>query len=405
MLYVLTRSGHADEPRIREIHTPEEVVYPEHADGLWTARVKTGSASAALQGRRYGFALVEEVVDPSELPQPPSDDPPPATPLSPAAWKRAGLVIHDGEPGTHASGPLTDWRRWQKVRRGPTRPVPYDGLFPRLRARVGLDLLRTAAEVARAGAWLSSQGEEVAVVLTLHGWGDRERAAVQRALDAASALGPRSRVVAIQNDEAVHDAFGAWAPRGRSEHYVPRCARNDGFAAACNVGALHAGKPRWLLFTQADATWTADAVRDAIGLSLALEAEPTGFGAPAVVGPSGGYVDDPYDGGLREHGRNEGVRCVERGPATVDWIAGYWLLVDAAAFRRVKGWCERYFLYYEDPDLSLRLALAGCRPFVWPDLAVEHERSGTVRSRLTEADVSEMQAESRRTFGIRWGGR
>jgi hypothetical protein len=406
MLYVLTREGPADDPRIREIHTPEEVVHPEHADGRWTARVKTGSASNALCSRRYGFALVETVIEPHECaaPAPRLEPAVRGRPATVATLRAAGLVVHDGEPSP--VGPQGDWIGWQKRRaRAPARPVEHDGILPRLRGRVSADLLQRAGDVARAGAWLNPDGEDVAIVLTLHGWADREREAVVRALDAAIAIGPKCRVVAIQNDFDAKAAFLAWVPRSGFGRYAPRVVRNDGFAAANNEGAKHAGRSaEWLLFTQADCVWSADAVRDAIGLARSLKADPVGFGAPAVVGPSGGYVDDAYDGGIREFGRNV-ARDRGGAPTPVDWIAGYWLLCDRAAFNRAKGWCERFFLYYEDPDLSLRLALQGCRPFAWPALAVEHERGGTIRSRLSGQIVSEMQAESRETFGRRWGGR
>jgi hypothetical protein len=397
MEYVLTREGSADEPRIREIHTPDEVVHPTWTDGIWTAIVKTGSASTALQSRRYGFALVEERHEARDFALP--EHPP---------WRRgveafiaAGLVIHDAEPPP--AGPVADWERWRARRRQPPRPIQAGDLWRRLRAKVDPHLLQRASEVARSGVWNDPDGESVGIVKVFHGWGPREEAAVARALDAAAALGPESWVVVVQNDERAHEATRSWQPRANWKRLSVVLTPNNGFAAACNAGAKAASGVRWLVFTQPDAVWDQDAVRDAVGLSLSLKAAPTGFGAPAVIGPSGGYVDDPYDGGIREFGRN--VRVEDGTPAPVDWLAGYWLLVDAATFRKAGGWCERFFLYYEDPDLSLRLALAGSRPFAWPGLAVEHERGGTIRARIPDAIVSRIQGESRATFGARWGGR
>jgi hypothetical protein len=402
MEYVLTREGAADDPRLARIHTPDEVVLPSWAEGVWTARCRSGAASVALQSRRYGFALIEEIVEERDTaivyrPPPPYDPS--------AVLAKHGFRVHAGEPGAPPpEGPEKDWRAWQRRRRVRPGVIDAGDLAHRLRAKVDPALLQRAGEVARLGAWSEPSGEEVAIVKVMHGWGEREERAVIAALDSAAALGPGSRVIVVQNDPTAHAVTRAWEPRANAARLSVVTTRNDGFAAACNAGAKVARKARWLLFTQPDARWGPEAVRDAIGVARAFTLPPVGFGAPAIVGPSGGYVDDYYSGGVREFGRNV-ARHVGLPPTPVDWIAGYWLLVDGATFRKAGGWCEGFFLYFEDPDLSLRCALAGARPIAWPGLAVEHERGGTIRARVSDAVVSEMQGESRATFGARWGGR
>lgn len=42
-----------------------------------------------------------------------------------------------------------------------------------------------------------------------------------------------------------------------------------------------------------------------------------------------------------------------------DWVAGMFLLMRTAVYRRIGGFDERYFLYYEDVDLCARIRLAG----------------------------------------------
>jgi N-acetylglucosaminyl-diphospho-decaprenol L-rhamnosyltransferase len=44
-----------------------------------------------------------------------------------------------------------------------------------------------------------------------------------------------------------------------------------------------------------------------------------------------------------------------------DWLAGMFIVFRRDAFEAVNGFDERYFLYYEDVDISARLALAGWR--------------------------------------------
>ena len=42
-----------------------------------------------------------------------------------------------------------------------------------------------------------------------------------------------------------------------------------------------------------------------------------------------------------------------------DWIAGMFMLFRTSAYRRVRGFDERFFLYYEDVDICCRLRLDG----------------------------------------------
>jgi len=46
-------------------------------------------------------------------------------------------------------------------------------------------------------------------------------------------------------------------------------------------------------------------------------------------------------------------------PNEPDWLAGMFLVFPREVFAQVRGFDERYFLYYEDVDICLRLRLAG----------------------------------------------
>jgi GT2 family glycosyltransferase len=61
------------------------------------------------------------------------------------------------------------------------------------------------------------------------------------------------------------------------------------------------------------------------------------------------------------------------GPLDVDWVAGMFVLFRSDAFRAVGGFDERYFLYYEDIDLCLRLRAAGHRVLYDPRSEVIHD--------------------------------
>jgi N-acetylglucosaminyl-diphospho-decaprenol L-rhamnosyltransferase len=79
------------------------------------------------------------------------------------------------------------------------------------------------------------------------------------------------------------------------------------------------------------------------------------LGRKLFIKPSG--LDYPYN----------------RGPTRVDWIAGMFLLFRSDIYDKVKGFDERYFLYYEDVDLCRRLCQAGFEVVYAPDIEVIHD--------------------------------
>ena len=68
-----------------------------------------------------------------------------------------------------------------------------------------------------------------------------------------------------------------------------------------------------------------------------------------------------------------------------DWVAGMFMLFPAPVFRAMGGFDKRFFLYYEDVDLCARLALAGYKRLVCPDVAVVHDARRSSHRRLRYA--------------------
>lgn len=177
--------------------------------------------------------------------------------------------------------------------------------------------------------------------------------------------------------------------------------RGSGFATACNAGARALDQAHVVLFTQADVTWNARALTEALYcMGGFLRADLL----PPVVGVSGGML----------HGWPEALRSspvvVERGRnvsaggdlQSVDFVAGYWMVVPTGALRAIGGWEERFFLYFEDIDISLRLAQMGCRPVIMPGLDVDHGRSKTITRLYGPGRREDFRAASRILFDTLW---
>ena len=64
---------------------------------------------------------------------------------------------------------------------------------------------------------------------------------------------------------------------------------------------------------------------------------------------------------------------LQSGELSVDWLAGIFLFFPSPVFAAAKGFDERYFLYYEDVDLCVRLKLAGFRLVLNPAVFIVHQ--------------------------------
>lgn len=96
-----------------------------------------------------------------------------------------------------------------------------------------------------------------------------------------------------------------------------------------------------------------------------LHDEQVAASAPVIITP-GGEVEDsarkfPTAASLlgKAAGIGRGTYDDADKRENPDWLAGMFLLLRTSAFRAVRGFDERYFLYYEDVDLCWRLRRAG----------------------------------------------
>jgi GT2 family glycosyltransferase len=112
----------------------------------------------------------------------------------------------------------------------------------------------------------------------------------------------------------------------------------------------------------------------------ALADGQSGVAGPLVRAPGGGVEDSarrfPTPGILIRkllRDRRRPDYPTDQGTIAVDWVAGMFMLFRGEAFAAVRGFDERYFLYYEDADICRRLRSAGRSVVYVPGAEVVHD--------------------------------
>jgi N-acetylglucosaminyl-diphospho-decaprenol L-rhamnosyltransferase len=152
-------------------------------------------------------------------------------------------------------------------------------------------------------------------------------------------------------------------------------ARNVGFAAGCNEGAMATSAPL-LLFLNPDsrpAPGCLDALR-----RTAVERPAWGAWQALVTMADGAEINSAGNVthflGMGWAGRcGEPVTAAPREPEEVGFASGAALVVRREAWNRAGRFDAGYFMYGEDLDLGLRLWLTGWGVGVEPRARVEHE--------------------------------
>jgi GT2 family glycosyltransferase len=199
------------------------------------------------------------------------------------------------------------------------------------------------------------------------------RAELERALPALlPELGEGDELIVVDNDstDGTAEAVSELAPAAR----VLPMGRNAGFAAACNAGAAEAGG-ELLVILNPDAAplpGFGEAIRrpwlEGRGWAAwqALIAEGDG----TRINSAGNPV---HFTGIVWAGRHGEPICEAPGAGEVAALSGACLAIPLETWREVGGFPERYFLYHEDVDLSLRLRMRGGALGIEPASVVAHD--------------------------------
>lgn len=218
-------------------------------------------------------------------------------------------------------------------------------------------------------------------------------ALTDRCLEAIPAASPATTVEVIVVDNASTDASVATMRAHHPDATILDNATNVGFARAVNQAARLATAP-WLLLLNPDTEAQPGSIDALVAFA---EAHPGhGIYGGRTLRPDG-HVDPRSCWGQQSlwslacfatmlDAARRGSRYFD--PESLgDWprdtvrevgmVTGCLLLADAAAWKRLGGFDERFFMYGEDADLSLRARRAGYRPIITPDAAVAHLGAGS----------------------------
>ena len=69
-------------------------------------------------------------------------------------------------------------------------------------------------------------------------------------------------------------------------------------------------------------------------------------------------------------------------PQPVEWVAGMFMLFKSNIFRKINGFDEGFFLYYEDVDICIRLWTSGYPVYFHPSVSVIHIGQRTSRRKF-----------------------
>jgi GT2 family glycosyltransferase len=188
----------------------------------------------------------------------------------------------------------------------------------------------------------------------------------------AGELRPEDELIVVDNasEDGTRELVQAEAPAAR---LVPM-GRNVGFAAGCNAGAAEA-RGDLLVILNPDA-----APRPGWGEAIRRPwLEGRGWAAwQALIAEAGGSeinsAGNPvHFTGIVWAGRHGEPITEAPPPSEVVSMSGACMAIPLRTWREIGGFEERFFLYHEDVDLSLRLRLRGDALGIEPSAVVDHD--------------------------------
>lgn len=238
----------------------------------------------------------------------------------------------------------------------------------------------------------AGRGVPASLDIILVNWNAREqlRTCLRSVAETSAAGFSLHRVVVVDNGSRDDSLVGI------EQLGVPvqimRQGYNSGFARACNRGAA-GSRADYLLFLNPDSRLFADSLsrpvrflqqpenRDIAVVSIQLLDEHNDITRSCARFPTAGLFVSRILGLHRLFPRHFPIHIMIDWDHTdsrdVDHVIGAFYLIRRSIFEELGGFDERFFVYWEDIDLSLRVRQAGWRTHYLADAQAFHKGGGT----------------------------
>jgi N-acetylglucosaminyl-diphospho-decaprenol L-rhamnosyltransferase len=220
--------------------------------------------------------------------------------------------------------------------------------------------------------------------------GHRLRGCLESIIEADKSGLTLGRIVVVDN--ASSDASLDNLPRTHPAPVLVRNSGNRGFAAACNQGAK-GSESDYLLFLNPDTCLYRDSLTNPIGFMEQLSSASIGIcgirlvdevGSPVVSCarfPTLKIFAGEMSGLSRLAPRIFPTHLIARSECEqsreVDQVIGAFFLVRRQLFELNRGFDERFFVYFEEVDFSLRARQKGYLSYYLADILLYHSGGGS----------------------------
>jgi GT2 family glycosyltransferase len=223
---------------------------------------------------------------------------------------------------------------------------------------------------------------------------------LERAIEALHAGGQEHDIEVVVVDNASNDGAPQQVAQRFPDVRIVHFADNRGFAAACNAGAREFERADYLLFLNPDTEISGQTVSRAADLLDVRRPYRTGICGVALRDSHGSVHDaaahEPTLATYVSHlfgldrlnwswlPRSRYLSCELAEPRVVDQVCGAFFMVRADLFAIMDGFDERFFVYYEEAEFSLRARRAGWHSWFAADLGGFHAGGAASRSARAE---------------------
>lgn len=169
-------------------------------------------------------------------------------------------------------------------------------------------------------------------------------------------------------------------PEARSRLKLLKNNQNLGFSGGNNVGITEALKngPEWLVFINNDTYTTPDFIGQLRAFLKSLRPLVGLVGIPLREGQKTAYYGQiQWLRPTLQHIHDRPMHLPVNTPNRPPYVIGGGVVVRRDVFKKIGLWDERYFLYFEDADLSCRASKAGFTILIAEDIVINHEVSAS----------------------------